>query len=103
MSDKIIFKDSVKTIVSSIVTLILFLYSGMLGPKLPNVILNLFKNPIFKIIILFLFIYIINDYNPKLIIMVVIAYVLTLEFIYVSTAQKVKEEMDNNPELYIHP
>uniref|UniRef100_A0A6C0H7W2 Uncharacterized protein n=1 Tax=viral metagenome TaxID=1070528 RepID=A0A6C0H7W2_9ZZZZ len=100
MSNKIIFKDSIKTIVSSILTLIIFLYSGMLGPQLPPVIINLFKNPIFKIIILFLFIYLVNDYDPRLIIMIVIAYVLTLEFIYVSAVTKVKEDMDNNPELY---
>jgi hypothetical protein len=100
MSDKIIFKDSVKTIVSSILTLFLFLYSGMLGPKLPPVIVNLFKNTIFKIIILFLFIYLVNDYRPELILMVVIAYVLTLEFMYV---KKVKEHMENNPEIYTHP
>ena len=86
------FKDSVKTIVSSILTLIIFLYSGMLGPNLPPVIIKLFNNTIFKIIIFFLFIYLVNDYDPRLIIMVVIAYVLTLEFIYVSTVKEDHKE-----------
>jgi len=100
MSDKISKDSPIKTIISSILTLIIFLYSGLLGPNLPSVIVNLFNNTIFKIIIFFLFIYLVNDYRPELILMVVIAYVLTLEFMYV---KKVKEHMENNPEIYTQP
>ena len=82
-----------KDLISTIITLFLTLYISLLGPNLPLVIQNLFNNTIFKIIILFIFIYINNEnISPKISILIVIAYVLTLEFIYVSTVKEDHKE-----------
>jgi len=80
-----------KDLISTIITLFLTLYISLLGPNLPLVIQNLFNNTIFKIIILFIFIYINNEnISPKISILIVIAYVLTLEYIYVINSKKLK-------------
>jgi len=65
-----------------IITIFLILYSSYLSPTLPKCIQNLFNNTIFKIIILFLLIYFKNDIPPSIALLIVISYVLTLEYIY---------------------
>jgi hypothetical protein len=62
----------------------LALYIALLNINNINLfIINLFNNSIFRIFILF-FIFIIGNENPILGIMIAIAFVLTLDYIYVS-------------------
>ena len=81
-----------KDILSNILIIFLTLYVSLLGPTLPLYIQKLFNNTIFKIIILFTFIFINNkNISPKLIILIVIVYVLTLDYIYVINSKKIKD------------
>ena len=68
--------------VNGILTLFIVLYASMIGPELPNVVKNLFSNTIFKMFILFLVI-IMGSTEPKLAIIIAIAFVLTMDFLYI--------------------
>ena len=67
--------------VSGFFTLVIILYSTMLHPKLPQPVVNLFKNNIFKIAVLLL-VLIKGHTDPVLALVIAIAFVLTLDFIY---------------------
>jgi hypothetical protein len=73
------------------ITLFLTLYSGFLGPELPPFIKNLFNNSIIKIIVLYLFIYSQNIIGNHTALIMVIAFILTLDYIYVDES---KEKMN---------
>jgi len=62
---------------STIITIFLVLYGGLAAPKLPNFIVNLFDNPVFRIIVLSLIVYKGNN-DPKFAIMVAVAFTITL-------------------------
>jgi hypothetical protein len=82
----------IKDIILTILILFLTLYISLLSPELPQFIQKLFNNTLFKIIILFIFIYINNEkISPKITILLVIAYVLTLDYIFVINSKKIKE------------
>lgn len=66
--------------ISTFLVTILVLYASLLGPKLPPIMKTLFDNPIFKIIILFMLV-VRGNADPSLAIMVVIVFVLTLDFL----------------------
>jgi hypothetical protein len=73
-------KLSTNEYVSLVATVLLVLYASFLGPNLPSFIKHLFNNNIFKIIVLFLLVVRGNN-NPLLSIVIVIAFVLTLDHI----------------------
>ena len=83
-----------KDIILTIITIFLVIYISLLGTELPKFIQNLFNNTIFKIIILFIFIYINNkNISPKISILIIISYVLTLDYIYVISSKKIKDHI----------
>ena len=71
--------------VSTIITLALGLYTALLGPNLPDFVKDLFNNIIFRIFILFMIV-VKGNKDPKMSIMIAVAFVLTLDFIYIKTA-----------------
>ena len=77
--------------VTTSITVILGLYAALLGPNLPPFVQNLFNNTIFRILVLFLVV-VSGNKDPKLAIMIAIAFVLTLDYIY---AQQAKEAFRN--------
>lgn len=77
--------------VSTGITIMLGLYAALLGPNLPPFVQKLFTNTIFRICVLFLVV-VSGNKDPKLAIMIAIAFVLTLDFIY---AQQAKEAFGN--------
>ncbi len=77
--------------VSTIITLFLGLYAALLGPELPIGIKNLFKNTLFRIAVLFMVV-VRGNKDPKMAIMIAVAFVLTLD--YIST-HEAKEAFQN--------
>ena len=73
------------------ITVILGLYAALLGPNLPPFIQKLFTNTIFRICVLFLVV-VSGNKDPKIAIMIAVAFVLTLDYIY---AQQAKEAFRN--------
>lgn len=73
------------------ITVILGLYAALLGPNLPPAVQNLFNNTIFRICVLFLVV-VSGTKEPKLAIMIAVAFVLTLDYVY---AQQAKEAFRN--------
>lgn len=73
--------------VSTIITVALALYASLLGPELPQYVKDLFNNTIFRIFILFMVV-VRGNQDPKMAIMIAIAFVLTLDFIYVKSAKE---------------
>jgi hypothetical protein len=82
----------------TIIMVALALYISLLGPNLPQIVKKLFINTIFRIIILFMIITTSNIY-PKMSIMIAIAFVLTLDYIYFNSAKQtlmvVKQHSNN--------
>ena len=85
--------------VSGFFTLVIILYSTMLHPKLPQPVVNLFKNNIFKIAILLL-VLIKGHTDPVLALVIAIAFVLTLDFIYTKESFEAFSNIEHmkNPE-----
>jgi len=73
------------------ITVILGLYAALLGPNLPPFVQKLFSNTIFRILVLFLVV-VSGNKDPKLAIMIAVAFVLTLDYVY---AQQAKEAFRN--------
>lgn len=73
--------------INGILTLFIVLYASMIGPDLPNVVKKIFSNTIFKMFILFLVI-IMGSTEPKLAIIIAIAFVLTMDFLYVNDTKE---------------
>ena len=86
--------------VSTSISVILVLYAALLGPNLPPVIQKLFTNTIFRIIVLFMVILTANK-EPKVAIMIAIAFILTLDYIYVLQAKETFVN-DMNTEMIIN-
>jgi len=76
----------------NILLLILFIYIILLSPNIPVIIEKLFNNIIFKFIILFIIISKGND-NPKLAIIMMIAFILTLDYIYINDSKKLSNKI----------
>ena len=77
--------------VTTSITIILGLYAALLGPNLPPFVQKLFTNTIFRIIVLFLVV-VSGTKEPKLAIMIAVAFVMTLDYVY---AQQAKEAFNN--------
>jgi hypothetical protein len=73
--------------VSTAITLGLGLYAALLGPNLPPFVKELFTNTIFRIIVLFLVV-VRGNKDPKMAIMIAVAFVLTLDYIYAKSAKE---------------
>lgn len=73
--------------VSTAITIVIGLYASMLGPNLPQFVKDLFKNMLFKIFVLFLIMYRANK-DPSMSIVIAVAFILTLDYIYKSDAQE---------------
>jgi len=73
------------------ITVILGLYAALLGPNLPPFMQKLFSNTIFRICVLFLVV-VSGNKDPKIAIMIAVAFVLTLDYLY---AQQAKEAFRN--------
>ena len=73
--------------VSTAITIGLGLYAALLGPNLPTFVKDLFKNTLFRILILFLVV-VRGNKDPKMAIMIAIAFVLTLDYVYVKDAKE---------------
>ena len=83
-----------KDIILTILTIFLVIYISLLGTNLPKFIQNLFNNTIFKILILFIFVYINNEnISPRVSILIIISYVLTLDYIYVINSKNLKDHI----------
>lgn len=85
--------------VSTVITIALGLYAALLGPELPDMVKDLFNNTIFRIIVLFLVV-VRGNRDPKMAIMIAVAFVLTLDYIYAKSARetfKSIEKMANCP------
>ena len=65
---------------STIVTVIILLYASLARPKLPNFMVNLFENPIFRVLFLSLIVYKGNR-DPLFSIMIAIAFTVTMNLI----------------------
>jgi len=78
--------------VSIAIIILVGLYAQMLGPDLPQYVKDLFKSTVFRIIVLF-FVLVRANKDPALALIIVIAFVLTLEYINLSEAK----EMFNQP------
>ena len=64
----------------SVILLIIVLYSSLLKPKLPKIIKNLFKNSIFRILILSYVVYIGNN-DIKISLAVTVAFIVTMNYL----------------------
>merc|ERR1711871_1443687 len=62
---------------ATILSLFLVLYGGLAAPKLPNFIIKLFNNSIFRLVILSLVAYGGNK-NPKVALIIALAFVITM-------------------------
>ena len=65
---------------SVLITMFLVFYGGFAGPDLPEIILNLFNNPVFWVFILSLIAYKGNN-DPKLSILVSICFVVSMDIL----------------------
>jgi hypothetical protein len=83
--------------VSTAITIGLGLYAALLGPNLPTFVKDLFKNTLFRILVLFLVV-VRGNKDPKMAIMIAIAFVLTLDYVYVRDAKEAFESMENGLE-----
>jgi hypothetical protein len=73
--------------VSTAITVALGLYAALLGPEVPDFVKDLFNNTIFRIFILFIVV-VRGNKDPKMAIMIAIAFVLTLDYIYAKSAKE---------------
>ena len=69
------------------ISVALVLYAALLGPNLPQSIQKLFTNTIFRILVLFMVVVTANK-EPKVAIMIAVAFILTLDYIYVLQAKE---------------
>ena len=66
--------------VTGVVALFVVLYASNVAPRLPDVVIDLFNNPIFRVFVLFLVAYVANK-NPAVALLVSVAFVVTLNVI----------------------
>ncbi len=83
--------------VSTAITIGLGLYAALLGPNLPTFVKDLFKNTLFRILILFLVV-VRGNKDPKMAIMIAVAFVLTLDYVYVRDAKEAFESLEDSVE-----
>ena len=79
--------------ISTGITLALAMYAALLGPELPKFVKDLFNNIIFRILILFLIV-VRGNKDPKMAIMIAVAFVLTLDYVYVKNAEETTKKIE---------
>ena len=80
---------------STLITLFLVLYSGLVAPKLPKLIVKFFENPIFRILILSLIVYNGNK-DPQFSIMIAVGFTVTMNMVSKQKLFEGMDSMDNN-------
>jgi hypothetical protein len=85
--------------VTLILTILIFLYAATIRPELPPYIKVLFKNPIFRILILFLIVLRGNN-NPLFALAIAIAFVTTLTCLNQQKANEAFNSLSNNTTNY---
>lgn len=80
--------------VSTAITLSLALYAALLGPELPKIVRDLFSNIIFRIAVLFLVV-VRGNKDPKMAIMIAVAFVLTLDYLYAMDAKEAFQTIEH--------
>ena len=83
--------------VAGFLVLFIVLYASMIGPNLPSSVKKLFSNTIFKMAILFM-VLIVGNTNPSLALVIAVAFVLTLDFIYTNDSKEAFSNINNNEE-----
>ena len=78
-------------IVSSVLSLFLVLYGGMAAPKLPMSIAKLFKNTIFKLLIMSLIVYM-STKDTSTSILIVVAFVISMQTLTYQEAKSVLQK-----------
>jgi len=73
--------------VSAALSLFLLMYAGMAAPQLPDVVLDLFDNEMFRLAVLFLIAYTGNK-NPTVSLLSAIAFVMTMNVLNQRKAQE---------------
>ena len=73
--------------VSSFLTLMIVLYATFLRPELPPFVKELFNNTLFRMFILFLVV-VKGNTNPSLGLVIAIAFILTMDYLYVMDSQE---------------
>ncbi len=76
---------------STAITIILGLYAALLGPNLPPFVKKLFSNTLFRIGVLFLIV-VRGNQDPKMAIIIAVAFVLTLDYIHLSSTKEMFAE-----------
>ena len=76
--------------------LFLILYSGLIAPKLPKSVLEVFNNPIIKFLIIFIISFLSNS-NKNLAIISSVAFIITIQ---VLNSKNLSENFSNNINSY---
>jgi len=66
--------------VSAVLTLFLVLYGGLAKPNLPDFITDLFENPLFRMLVLFLIAYT-SSQNIQVALLVAVGFTLTMQLV----------------------
>ena len=74
-------------IISSVLSLFLVLYGGLAAPKLPNSIAKLFKNTVFRLLILSLVVYMTSK-DTSTSILIVVAFVISMQTLSYQESKK---------------
>lgn len=65
---------------TGVIALFVVLYASNVSPRLPDVVMDLFNNPVFRVFVLFLVAYVANK-NPAVALLVSVGFVVTLNVI----------------------
>ncbi len=80
--------------VSTMIIFFLVIYISLLSHPLPKFVRDLFNNTLFRIFVLFLVV-IRGNKDPKMAIMIAIAFVLTLDYMYVMDAKEAFQSIEH--------
>jgi hypothetical protein len=83
--------------VIGVLTMFIFLYAATIRPELPPYIKVLFKNPIFKVFVLFLIV-VRGNKDPLFALAIAIAFVTTLTFLNQQQAKEAFENFESEPD-----
>jgi hypothetical protein len=90
---------NIQDIIKNMILLFLILYSSMIGPKLPDKIINILDNGLFKILAFTMIIYTFNQNNSedKLLLSIVVAITFSITMYYITKNNIGNiEKFDNN-------
>lgn len=75
-------------IVNSVISLLLVLYGSLAKPELPDIVVKIFENSFFRVLVLSLVVYKGNK-DPTLALMIAVVFVVVMNFL---TVKKIKEK-----------